>query len=266
MSLADLRAFTDTYVLPFGLRLLMALVIFVIGRWIAKMLLRLFNRGLSKSRMDASLQKFLGDILYAAMFSVVALASLDSLGVKTTAVVAVLGAAGIAVGLALQGTLSNFAAGVMLILMRPYKIGDLVAIGKYVARVDSIRLFSTVLVTADSREVSIPNGQIIAQPIENLTVLGRRRIDLVVTINQPTELPKIKDAIAAALKDDRVFEDPVAGVELTEVTDASAKLFVRPWTSNADYSKVQVETIEKIKQALEGAGVKFAITTAVPSP
>jgi hypothetical protein len=180
----DLHSFADNYLMPFGMRVLVALAIFVLGRWAARMLTRVIDGVMARSHVDVSLRKFLGDVLYAAFFVVVMVVALDSLGVKTTAVVAALGAAGLAIGLALQGSLSNFAAGVMLIVLRPYKVNDLVTIGKYLGRVDAIKVFNTILVTGDHREITIPNGQIITQPIENLTVLGRRRVDLVVTINQ----------------------------------------------------------------------------------
>src|SRR5947199_159450 len=179
MTVDALRAVADVHLIPFGVKLVIALAIFVLGRWISRAVLRALDRVMDRSKMDVSLRKFLGDVAYAVLFIVVVIAALDTVGVKTTAVVAVLGAAGLAVGLALQGSLSNFAAGVMLIVLRPYKVGDLVMIGKYTGRVDAIKVFHTVLITGDYREVTIPNGSIISAPIENLTVLGRRRVDLV---------------------------------------------------------------------------------------
>src|SRR5262245_18414438 len=173
---ADFEALAQAHLVPLGLRVLVALTIFVAGRQIARLILRALDGFMERSRIDVSLRKFLGDLAYAVLLVSVIIAALDTLGVKTTAVVAVLAAAGLAIGLALQGSLSNFAAGVMLIVLRPYKVGDLVMIDKYMGRIEAIKVFHTVMVTGDHREVTIPNAQIIAQPIENLTVLGRRRV------------------------------------------------------------------------------------------
>jgi len=263
----DLHQIANDYLWPLGTRVLVALLVFVIGRWIAKLLLRGFDRVMEKSRVDVSLRKFLGDVLYALMFFAVALVSLDSLGVRTTAVVAVLGAAGLAIGLALQGSLSNFAAGVMIILLRPYKVGDTVVIGKYLGRVDAIRVFQTVLITTDNREISIPNGQIIVAPIENLTVLGKRRIDLVVVIMQAIDLAQARALIEQALIDDRVHKEPAPLVEVAELSDASVKLAVRPWANVADTTTLTSDLMGKIKTTLEGASLKFVVGLApVPAP
>src|SRR5262245_9997802 len=145
ITAADLEHFARTHLIPLGLNILVAFVIFIAGRQIAKLLLRGLDRMMELSGMDVSLRKFLRDVVYAIMLVSIIISALDALGVKTTAVVAVLGAAGLAIGLALQGSLSNFAAGVMLIVLRPYKVGDLVAIGKYLGKVDAIRVFQTIL-------------------------------------------------------------------------------------------------------------------------
>jgi small conductance mechanosensitive channel len=255
----DLHAFADNYLLPFGMRVLVALAVFVLGRWVARMLTRVIDGVMARSHVDVSLRKFLGDVLYAAFVVVIIVASLDSLGVKTTAVVAALGAAGLAVGLALQGSLSNFAAGVMLIVLRPYKVNDLVTIGKYLGRVDAIKVFNTILITGDHREITIPNGQIITQPIENLTVLGRRRVDLVVTVNQVVDVAEIRAALLDAIRDDRIHTEPAAEIAVAEVTEATTKLYVRPWTSSNDYGPVSTDAIVRIKRALEAKNLKFAI-------
>jgi small conductance mechanosensitive channel len=176
----------------------------------------------------------------------------------------VLGAAGLAIGLALQGSLSNFAAGVMLIVLRPYKVGDQVTIGKYFGRVDAIRVFQTILITADNREITIPNGQIIAAPIENMTVLGRRRIDLVVTIPHPVDLQHVRKLLETAIASDDRFER-VAPVQVGEITDAGVKLWLRPWTRHDDYAEVSTAAMERIKTTMEKANLKYAVALQVPS-
>ena len=169
---------------------------------------------MERSKIDISLRKFLGDVAYAVLFVVVVIAALDTVGVKTTAVVAVLGAAGLAVGLALQGSLSNFAAGVMLIVLRPYKVTDLVVIGKYTGASTRSRCSTRSSITADNREITIPNGQIIAAPIENLTVLGRRRVDLVVSVTQGASLAQVRELLAGVIAaEDRFHQTPPPSID-----------------------------------------------------
>ena len=263
ITFADVVAWADSYLLPVAIKILFALIIFMVGRGISRAILRALDRVMERSKMDISLRKFLGDVVYAVLFVVLVVAALDTVGVKTTAVVAVLGAAGLAVGLALQGSLSNFAAGVMLIVLRPYKVADLVIIGKYTGRVDAIKVFNTVLVTSDNREITIPNGQIIAAPIENLTVLGRRRVDLVVSIEQAANLPKVRELLINVIAaEERFHRSPPPTIDIAEITDTQIKLHVRPWTASEDYARVTSETMEKIKSAMEGAAVKYAVAMA----
>lgn len=257
----DVKAFAQAHLIPLGLKLLVALIIFVVGRQIAKIVLGALDRFMERGHMDVSLRKFLGDVIYAIMLVSVVIAALDAVGVQTTAVIAVLGAAGLAVGLALQGSLSNFAAGVLLIVLRPYKVGDLVMVGKYLGRIEAIRVFQTIMVTGDHREVTIPNGQIIAQPIENLTVLGRRRVDLVVSVAQATDLQRVRQLLeGVVLVDERIEQSPPPSIEIAEITDASMKLYLRPWTSVAHYTKVAADTMERIKTTMETAELKYSVT------
>lgn len=257
---SDIAHFAEVHLLPLGVRLLIALAVFFIGRFVALAIVRGMQRLMERSNLDVSLRKFLGDLVYAISLVAIAIAALDTLGVHTTAVVAVLGAAGLAVGLALQGSLSNFAAGVMLLVLRPYKIGDLVTIGKYLGRVEAIKIFHTILITADFREISIPNGQIITAPIENLTILGRRRVDLVVSINQAADLREVRGMIEKALLAETwVQHQPPPTIDVAEITDAAVKLNVRPWTASDHVGDVATKTMEVLKEAMEGSGIKFSI-------
>jgi len=266
LSLEYLQYLADAYLLPFGLRILVALVVFLVGRILARAVTSGFHRLMERSKLDVSLRKFLGDLVYAIALVAVVIASLDSLGIETTAVVAVIGAAGLAIGLALQGSLSNFAAGVMLIVLRPYKVGDLVTIGKYLGRVEAIKVFHTVLVTGDYREVTIPNAQIIAAPIENLTVLGRRRLDLVVSVNQASDLHQVRQLLeGVVLADKRVQAAPPPTIDVAEITDSAIKLHLRPWTTVEHFSQVATDTMERIKTTMETAGLKFSVTLQAPA-
>jgi small conductance mechanosensitive channel len=254
----------NEYLVPIGVRLLIALIILFFGRMIAKALVSTLDHVLERGEVDLSLRKFLGDVSYAVLFVAVVIAALDTVGVKTTAVIAVLGAAGLAVGLALQGSLSNFAAGVMLIVLRPYKVGDLVTVGKYTGRVDIIKVFSTVIITADNREIMIPNGQIITQPIENLSVLGQRRVDLVVSVTGTSDIEKIRGLLGGVLRADDRVRQPPPPIDVAEVSETGAKLYLRPWTSIEAYAQVAGDTMEKLKVALEAAGVKFTVALQAP--
>jgi small conductance mechanosensitive channel len=257
---ADFEAFAQAHLVPLALRILVALIIFIAGRQISRFILRALDRFMERSRMDVSLRKFIGDLAYAVLLVSVIIAALDTLGVKTTAVVAVLGAAGLAIGLALQGSLSNFAAGVMLIVLRPYKVGDLVGMRGYIGRVEAIKVFHTVVVTADHREVTIPNGQIIAHPIENLSTLGRRRVDLVVSVAQSSDLHRVRQLLEGiVLADKRIQQAPAPTIDIAEITDASVRLHLRPWTSVENYTKVATETMERIKQTMEAAELKYSV-------
>ncbi len=266
LSLEYFQHLAEVYLLPFGLRIVIALTVFIAGRIVARALVRGFHKVMERSKIDISLRKFLGDLVYAIGLVAVVIASLDSLGIETTAVVAVIGAAGLAIGLALQGSLSNFAAGVMLIVLRPYKVGDLVTIGKYLGRVEAIKVFHTVLVTGDYREVTIPNAQIIAQPIENLTVLGRRRLDLVVSVNQASNLKEVRALLeSVVVGDKRVATAPPPTIDVAEITDSAVKLHLRPWTTVEHFSQVATDTMEKIKATMESSGLKFSVTLQMPA-
>jgi small conductance mechanosensitive channel len=257
-SVAYLKDVGERYVEPLGINLLTALVVFFAGRWIARMLTRGASALMERGKVDVSLRRFLTDVMYAVLLVVIVTASLDQLGIRTTAVVAVLGAAGLAVGLALQGSLSNFAAGVMIIVLRPYKVGDLIVFQKYVGRVEAIKVFHTILITSDNREITVPNGQVIGGPIENLTVLGTRRIDIQVSIAHGTDLGQIRQLLESiALSDRRVLTSPAPAIELTEIAAETVRLYLRPWTSVEDYPHVAADTLERVRQTLDSNKVKF---------
>jgi small conductance mechanosensitive channel len=265
-SFDSIKYVAETYLLPTGLRLLVAALVFFAGRALARAVMRTLDRVMERSKLDVSLRKFLADVLYAVLLVAVVIVSLDTIGIKTTAVLAVLGAAGLAVGLALQGSLSNFAAGVMLIVLRPYKVSDVVVIGKYLGRVDAIRVFHTVLVTGDHREVTIPNGQIIAAPIENLTVLGRRRLDFVVTVPQTANLLEVKQILEGVGRgDERIAESPKPAIDVAEITDSGVKMHFRPWTTSEHYERLAADAMERIMAAMETAKVKVSVAQAATS-
>lgn len=257
---SEISAWSELHLLPIAINVALALAVFIVGRMVARLMVRGAGRVMDRSRLDVSLRKFLTDVMYAVLLVVVVTASLDRLGIETTAVIAVLGAAGLAIGLALQGSLSNFAAGVMLIVLRPYKVGDQVVIGKYTGKVESIKVFHTIMVTADNREITIPNGKIISDPIENMTALGTRRIEIAVSVAHGTNLGEAKQWLeAVVLADKRVCESPAPVVDLAEVGHWGVKLILRPWTRADDYNAVAADTMERVKATLEQHAVKFSV-------
>lgn len=260
LSLDSISKLAEAYLLPFGTRLLVSILVFFLGRWVARLLVRGLARLMDRGRVDVSLAKFLSDVIYAILLVVVVTASLDTLGIRTTAVLAVLGAAGLAIGLALQSSLSNFAAGVMLIVLRPYRVGDHVVIGKHIGRVDAIKVFHTFLVCEDNREVIIPNGQIIAAPIENMTTRGTRRIDMAVSVAPGADVRQVRELLeAVVLSDRRVLPEPSPTVALVEVTDTGTKLVMRPWTTTEDYRELVPDLVERVRDSLDAQQLKFSI-------
>jgi small conductance mechanosensitive channel len=255
-----LSAYADAHLVPLAAKLAIALAMFVIGRAMARVIVRGVSAMMERGEMDVSLRKFLKDVLYAILLVAVVTITLDTAGIHTTAMVAVIGAAGLAVGLALQGSLSNFAAGVMLIVLRHYRVGDTVVIGKYTGKVEAIKVFHTVLVTGDNREILIPIGQVITAPIENLTVLGRRRIELRVEIAPGADLHRVVELVeGAVLADDRIHAEPRPRLELSEIARDKLVLHMRPWTDAGDQGAVSTALLERAGAALASSGVEHAL-------
>jgi small conductance mechanosensitive channel len=248
----------STYLIPWGIRIALALAIFVIGRWIAKVLVRLAERMMGKARLDDMLVTFLGNILYTALLLVVVIAALDQLGIQTTSLLAVFGAAGLAIGLALKDSLANFSAGVMLIIFRPFKVGDLIEAAGITGVVEEVRIFNTLFRTGDNREIIVPNSHIYAGPIVNVSARPTRRIDMVFGIGYEDDIKKarqlIEDAFAA---DERILKDPAPSVTMAELADSSVNFNVRPWVKSEDYWAVRSDLMERIKLSFDENGISI---------
>ncbi len=250
--------YIEVFVVPWGIRLITAILIFVIGRWLAKTIVKFIRNLMLKSKLDEILVKFLGNIAYALLIVIVVLAALEQLGVQTTSALAILGAAGLAVGLSLQSSLSNFAAGVMLVIFRPFNEGDFVEAGGTSGVVETIDIFKTVLRTGDNREVIVPNGQIYGGTIINFSARDTRRIDLVFGIGYDDDIRQSKEIIDAELKKDtRILGDPEPTVMVLELGASSVDLAVRPWVNSADYWGVRSDLLENIKIAFDKAGISI---------
>ncbi|MCC7300173.1 MAG: mechanosensitive ion channel [Verrucomicrobia bacterium] len=242
----------------FGLKLIAALLIFFVGRWVAKRIQNGLEKGMLKAHVDPVLVTFTVNMAYAALIVFIVLAALGQLGVQTTSFIAVLGAAGLAVGLALQGSLSNFAAGVMMIMFRPFKVGDYVEGGGTAGVVKAIHIFTTTLTTPDNKRVVVPNSKMMGDNITNYSAEGTRRLDLTASIGYGDSI----DAATAALmdilaKDSRVLKDPAPFVGVLALADSSVNLAVRPWVKSEDYWAVSFALTEAIKKRFDSDGISI---------
>ncbi|UCG76668.1 MAG: mechanosensitive ion channel [Gemmatimonadota bacterium] len=255
LDLAGLADMAVALVTTWGLRVIGAIVVLLIGRWVAARIKRGVILAVERAGADETLAPFLSGLVYWLALAVVIVAVLGLFGVPTASVVAVLGAAGLAVGLALQGTLSNFAAGVMLLVFRPLKVGDLVEVGGSLGKVAEVGIFSSVLNTPDNVRIIVPNSEVFGKPIKNYTANETRRIDLVIGVSYGDDLSVAKAAIERVVAADaRVLKDPAPQVAVSNLGDSSVDFVVRPWCTPDAYWDVRFEMTRRIKEELEAAG------------
>nr|WP_317622606.1 mechanosensitive ion channel domain-containing protein [Ketobacter sp.] len=234
----------------------MAILVFFIGRIIANIIVKVARHAMERGGMDALLVNFVASILRWVLMLFVIIAALEQLGVDTTSLVALLGAAGIAVGLALKDSLQNFASGVMLIVFRPFKNGDFVDAGGVTGVVEHIGIFTTIMKTPDNKEVIVPNGQVYGGTITNFSARDTRRVDMVFGIAYDADIRQAKNILTEIINSDsRVLKDPAPVIAVSELADSSVNFVVRPWVNSADYWGVLWDTNEKVKYAFDEAGV-----------
>ncbi len=242
----------------FGIRLVAALAIFIIGRWVARWLSRLLEKGMQKAGTDHTLIVFLRNIVYVGLLIFVIIAAIGQLGVQTTSFLAVLGAAGLAVGLALQGSLANFAAGVLIIIFRPFKVGDFIEAGGIAGVVKAISIFTTTLHTPDNKVIIVPNAQVNSGTITNYSANDTRRVDMVIGVSYGDDLDKVRSVIEQVLAaDERVLKDPAPQIAVMALADSSVNFAVRPWAKAADYWGLYFDTQEKIKKRFDEEGISI---------
>ncbi len=256
----NVNEMVETYVIPWGLNILFAILIYIVGKIVVGILINIFGKLMSRSKYDDMLVDFLKSILTAILMLFVIVASLDKLGVDTTSLVAILGAAGLAIGLSLQGSLQNFAAGVMLLVFRPFTRGDFVEAGGTAGVVKDITIFTTKMTTPDNKEIIVPNGAIYSGNITNYSAKETRRVDMVVGIAYDADLKKAKDILNEMVKaDERILADPAPTVAVAELADSSVNFVVRPWVKSADFWAVKFDFTEAVKLRFdeEGIGIPF---------
>ena len=245
-------------IIPWAIKIAVALAIFIIGRWIAKWLTGVVRKLMAKSNMDDMLIQFLGNIVYTILLLVVVMAALDHIGIQTTSLLAVFGAAGLAIGLALKDSLGNFSSGVMLILFRPFKVGDFIEAGGESGVVEEVRMFATILRTGDNREVIIPNSQIYGGTIVNYSANETRRIDLVFGIGYDNDIAKAKQTLDSVMQqDERILSYPAPAVAVGELANSNVNFNVRPWVKSSDYWPVRADMLEKVKLAFDANGISI---------
>jgi small conductance mechanosensitive channel len=241
-----------------AINLTVAIIIFYIGRVLARGVSTLIGKALLHRKVDRAVVSFLSSIVYAAILIAVALIALSHLGIQTASFIAILGAAGLAVALALQGSLSNFASGVLIIVFRPFKAGDLVDVAGISGVVERIDIFQTVFKTGDNKKIFVPNSQITGGAIVNYSAEAQRRVDLTIGISYDSDLRKAKqllENIVAA--DTRILKDPASVIAVSALADSAVQLIVRSWVQSADYWQVYWDTLEQVKLTFDQEGIEI---------
>ncbi len=255
----------DTYITLFTehgptylIKFLTAFLIFWVGKRIARWVTNMVVAGMRKNDVDSELQGFFNSLIYWGLFALVCITALGQLGVQTASFVAILGAAGLAVGLALQGSLSNFAAGVLILVLRPFRVGEFVDIAGESGKIQCIKIFTTELRTGDNKCVIIPNARVLDSNIVNHSSTGTRRVDLVFGIGYDDNIQQARDVIKGIMDaDPRILKEPAAAVMVSELADSSVNLAVRPWVKTEDYWGVMADMRESVKNSFDDQGISI---------
>lgn len=251
-------AIIQSFAVSWGLKLVAATLVLLIGSWLAKRITNIVERLMVRQNVDVTLIKFLRNILYYALITVVFVAAAGQLGINTASFLTIIGAAGLAIGLALKDSLANFSSGVMLILFRPFKVGDAVTVAGETGQVEEITVFNTILNTPDNQRKIIPNGLITSNTITNITANPTRRIDLVVGIGYDDDIKAAQAILQEVVSlEPGVLTEPPVTVAVSELAASSVNFVVRPWVNTDDYWKLRFSLTQKIKQALDEAGISI---------
>jgi small conductance mechanosensitive channel len=257
----DSGAWIDTAMemgVEYGVKIVSALLVLMIGFWVAKMIKKGVVKVMGKRGVDPTLISFVSSLLFMVMKIFVIVAALEKLNIRTTSFIAILGAAGLAIGLALQGSLANFAAGVLMIIFKPFKLGDVIEAGGSVGSVLEIGIFTTILKSPDNKKMIVPNAQVTGGTITNINTFGTRRVDLVAGIGYGDDIDKAKSVLEGIIAaDDRILKDPEPTIAVVELADSSVNFVVRPWTKSADYWGVYFDTTETIKKRFDEEGISI---------
>ena len=255
---AEVWTMIQTTGVDLGINVVSAIVIFFVGKWIVNIIVKGLMKAMQKGDMDITLRRFVSNLARMLLMLFVIIAAIHQLGIQTASLIALLGAAGLAVGLALQGSLSNFAAGVLIVLFRPYKVGDWIEGGGVSGAVEEVQILTTVLKTGDNKRVIIPNSQIMGTTITNYSANETRRVDLVVGVSYSDDLDKVRKELESLVAaDDRVLADPPVTIAVSELADSSVNFVVRPWVKTADYWGVYFDLTEAVKKRFDEVGISI---------
>ena len=257
-DVAALIGQAQTLGVDFGVRIIVAILIFYIGRMIARALSNGIRKVMAAREVDKILETFVSNLVYWALLIVVIIAAIDRLGIETTSLIAVMGAAGLAVGLALQGSLSNFAAGVLIVIFRPYRVGDFVEAAGISGSVEQVQILTTILKTPDNKQIIVPNSAIMSSIITNYSANDTRRVDLTIGVSYDDDLDKVQKTLEEIVSaDDRILKDPACVIRVHELADSSVNFVVRPWVASGDYWNVYWDLTETIKKRFDQDGISF---------
>ncbi|TWX70713.1 mechanosensitive ion channel [Colwellia demingiae] len=244
--------------LQFGVQFILAIVVYFVGNFIIKRVLSLVGKGLEKKKVEITLHRFLLSIVGTLLKAIQIIILASMLGIQTASFIAILGAAGLAIGLALQGSLANFAGGVLILLFRPFKNGDAIKAQGYVGSVEEIQIFNTILKTFDNQRIIIPNGLLSNGCVTNINVNGTRRVDMVFGIGYDDDIAKAKALLRTIIEaDERVLKDQAVDIWVGEHGESSVNLFVRPWANAEDYWGIYFDMMEKVKVEFDKAGISI---------
>ena len=258
MDASSLMAKVYELLTVYGIKVVAAVVIFIVGRWVAKIVRNMAKKVMTKKGVDPIIVGFTCNMAYIALLVFIIIAALGQLGIQTTSFIAILGAAGLAIGLALQGSLSNFAAGFLMVIFRPFNVGDYVEAAGVAGTVEEIQIFTTTLTTPDNKTVIIPNAKLTGDNIVNWTAKGTRRVDMVFGIGYDDDIDKARKIMEDVLaKDERILKDKAIQIAVVELADSSVNFVVRPWAKVSDYWGIYMDAMENIKKAFDEQGISI---------
>lgn len=258
LNWAELSETIQTTGVELAINLLAATVIFFVGRMVARLLTRGLRGLMQRQKADPILESFVCNLVYWGLMAFVIIAAITKLGIQTASLIALIGAAGLAVGLAMQGSLANFAAGVLIVMFRPYRVGDWVEAAGISGGVEEVQMLTTTLKTADNKRITVPNGQIMNSIITNYSANTTRRVDMVVGVSYDDDIDQVRETLQELVDaDERIHRDPAAQIVVAELADSSVNFYLRPWVATADYWPVKFELTEKIKKRFDEVGISI---------
>ena len=266
MQMSDLTGFDWAWLwnslrtlgMEFTIKVVVAIIIFYVGRIIARLATKMLRNVMQSQEVDKILESFVCNLVYWALMLFVIIAAINQIGVQTTSLIAVMGAAGLAVGLALQGSLANFASGVLIVMFRPYRVGDFVEAAGISGTVLQVQILTTIMKTGDNKQIIIPNGQIMGSIITNYSANDTRRVDMTVGVSYDDDLDKVRNTLRDLVNaDSRILKDPECLIAVAALADSSVNFTVRPWVKTGDYSAVMFDLTEAIKKRFDKEGISF---------